>query len=76
VGAPLAGSGAACRAAVGYAPQASDWLLLVGMAAVGLGVTVSHLREAGWRPILLSFLAAALTGATALAILGAGFSES
>ncbi|MDH4258761.1 MAG: putative sulfate exporter family transporter [Gammaproteobacteria bacterium] len=45
---------------------ASEWLLLCGMAAVGLGVTVSHLREAGWRPILLSFLAALLTGLCAL----------
>ena len=45
----------------------SEWLLLCGMAAVGLGVTVSHLREAGWRPILLSFVTALLTGLCALA---------
>jgi uncharacterized membrane protein YadS len=36
------------------------------MAAVGLGVTFTQLREAGWRPIVLSFLAALATGATAL----------
>jgi uncharacterized membrane protein YadS len=36
------------------------------MAAVGLGVTLAHLREAGWRPIALSLLAALATGATAL----------
>ncbi len=46
---------------------ASEWLLLAGMAAVGLGVTVSHLREAGPRPILLAFLAALLTGLCAIA---------
>jgi len=47
---------------------ASDWLLLCGIGAVGLGVTFSHLREAGWRPILLSFVAALLTGACGLAL--------
>ena len=46
---------------------ASEWLLLVGMAAVGLGVTFAHLREAGWRPVALAFAAALLTGLTALA---------
>jgi uncharacterized integral membrane protein (TIGR00698 family) len=46
---------------------ASEWLLLVGMAAVGLGVTFAHLREAGWRPIALALAAAILTGACALA---------
>lgn len=46
---------------------ASEWLLLAGMAAVGLGVTVSHLREAGPRPILLTFLATLLTGLCGLA---------
>jgi len=56
------------QAALGYAQLASEWLLLIGMAAVGLGVTFSHLREAGWRPILLSFIAALATGAAALAM--------
>ena len=51
-----------------FAQGVSEWLLLIGMAAVGLGVTFSHLREAGWRPILLSFAAALLTGATGLAV--------
>ncbi len=49
-----------------FANLASEWLLLCGMAAVGLGVTVSHLQDAGWRPILLSLLAALLTGLCAL----------
>jgi len=56
------------QAALAFAQGASEWLLLFGMAAVGLGVTFSHLREAGWRPILLSFTAAALTGACGLAL--------
>jgi len=51
---------------LGYAQTTSEWLLLIGMAAVGLGVTFDHLREAGWRPIVVSFLAALATGACAL----------
>jgi uncharacterized integral membrane protein (TIGR00698 family) len=51
------------------AQQASEILLLCGMAAVGLGITFTHLREAGWRPLVVAFLAAAATGATALAFL-------
>ncbi|MEX2149635.1 MAG: putative sulfate exporter family transporter [Steroidobacteraceae bacterium] len=56
----------AWQALLELAQVTSEWLLLIGMAAVGLGVTFSHLREAGWRPIALSFLAALATGATAL----------
>jgi hypothetical protein len=26
--------------------------------AVGLGITLTHLREAGWRPLAVAFLAA------------------
>jgi len=66
IGDSVAGDAAAWQALLDYARQASEWLLLIGMAAVGLGVTFAHLREAGWRPILLAFLAATLTGATAL----------
>jgi len=51
---------------LGLAQLTSEWLLLIGMAAVGLGVTVSHLREAGWRPIVLAFVAALATGACGL----------
>jgi uncharacterized integral membrane protein (TIGR00698 family) len=54
------------QAVLGLAQATSEWLLLIGMAAVGLGVTFTHLHEAGWRPIALSFLAALATGATAL----------
>jgi uncharacterized membrane protein YadS len=53
---------------LGLAQLTSEWLLLIGMAAVGLGVTVSHLREAGWRPVLLAFVAALLTGACGLVL--------
>jgi uncharacterized integral membrane protein (TIGR00698 family) len=51
------------------AQQVSEMLLLCGMAAVGLGITFTHLREAGWRPLAVAFLAASATGATALALL-------
>ena len=49
--------------------QASEMLLICGMAAVGLGITFTHLREAGWKPLAVAFLAASATGATALALL-------
>jgi uncharacterized integral membrane protein (TIGR00698 family) len=64
-----AGDSAAWRDLLFYAQQVSEWLLLIGMAAVGLGVTFAHLREAGWRPVLVSFLAAAATGAAALTMI-------
>ena len=51
------------------AQRVSELLLLCGLAAVGLGITFAHLREAGWRPVLLSFVAALATGATALVLL-------
>ena len=51
------------------AQRVSEILLLCGLAAVGLGITFAHLREAGWRPVLLSFVAALATGATALFLL-------
>jgi len=56
----------AWQSVLALAQVTSEWLLLIGMAAVGLGVTFTHLREAGWRPILLSLVAALATGATAL----------
>ncbi len=61
--------GPAWRALLRAASQASEMLLLCGMAAVGLGITFTHLREAGWRPLAVAFLAAAATGVTALAFL-------
>jgi uncharacterized membrane protein YadS len=61
--------GPAWHALLQAANQASEMLLLCGMAAVGLGITFTHLREAGWRPLAVAFLAAAATGATALAFL-------
>ena len=57
------------RGLLEIAQQASEMLLLCGMAAVGLGITFTHLREAGWRPLAVAFLAATATGATALALL-------
>jgi uncharacterized integral membrane protein (TIGR00698 family) len=61
--------GAAWRALLQWSQAASEMLLLCGMAAVGLGITFTHLREAGWRPLAVAFLAASATGATALALL-------
>ncbi len=61
--------GPAWQAFLGYAQQASELLLLCGMAAVGLGITFAHLRESGWQPLAVAFLAATATGATALALL-------
>jgi uncharacterized integral membrane protein (TIGR00698 family) len=61
--------GPAWQAFLAFAQRASEMLLLCGMAAVGLGITFAHLREAGWRPLAVAFLAAAATGATALALL-------
>jgi uncharacterized integral membrane protein (TIGR00698 family) len=57
------------RALLQAASQLSEMLLLCGMAAVGLGITFTHLREAGWRPLAVAFLAAVATGSTALAFL-------
>jgi len=61
--------GPAWRNLLAFAWQASEMLLLCGMAAVGLGITLTHLREAGWRPLAVAFLATSATGATALALL-------
>ncbi len=61
--------GPAWQALLGYAQQASELLLLCGMAAVGLGITFAHLRDAGWRPLAVAFLAATATGATAVGFL-------
>jgi uncharacterized integral membrane protein (TIGR00698 family) len=73
VGARMAGDawldGPQWREFLALAQQTSEMLLLCGMAAVGLGITFAHLREAGWRPLAVAFLAAVATGATALALL-------
>ncbi len=59
------------KALLAAAQLASEWMLLIGMAAIGLGVTFAHVREAGWRPVALAFTAALLTGACALALVTA-----
>jgi uncharacterized membrane protein YadS len=61
--------GPAWQAVLRCAQQASELLLICGMAAVGLGITFAHLRDAGWRPLAVAFLAATATGATALVLL-------
>jgi uncharacterized membrane protein YadS len=51
------------------AQRVSELLLLCGLAAVGLGITFAHLRDAGWRPVLVAFVAAVATCGTAVALL-------
>ena len=63
--------GAPWKEFLDIAQRVSEMLLLCGMAAVGLGITFAHLREAGWRPLAVAFLAASLTGTTALVLLSA-----
>jgi uncharacterized integral membrane protein (TIGR00698 family) len=55
--------------ALQIAQSVSELLLLCGLAAVGLGITFAHLRDAGWRPVLVAFIAAFATGGTALLLL-------
>jgi uncharacterized integral membrane protein (TIGR00698 family) len=54
------------------AQRVSELLLLCGLAAVGLGITFAHLRDAGWRPVFLALLAATATGSAALLLLAGG----
>jgi len=65
----FAWDGALWQQLLAWSHRASEMLLLCGMAAVGLGITFAHLREAGWRPLAVAFLAASATGATALVLL-------
>jgi len=62
----LAGDSLRWAQTLAIAQSASEWLLLIGMAAVGLGITFGHIREAGWRPVALAFAAAIATGVCAL----------
>lgn len=50
------------------AGQASELLLTVGMAAVGLTVDLGQLRRVGWRPLVAGLLAAALLAAVAVGL--------
>lgn len=49
-------------AGVAYASNASDFLLTMGMAAVGLGISVTSFRGIGWRPLLAAMLIALSVG--------------
>lgn len=51
------------------ANQASEILLTVGMAAVGLTVELSGIRRLGWRPLAAGVLAAALMAAVSVLLL-------
>jgi uncharacterized integral membrane protein (TIGR00698 family) len=50
------------------AERASDLLLTVGMAAVGLTVELGAVRRVGWRPLAAGAAAAALMAAVSLAL--------
>jgi len=54
--------------AVAYASTASELLLTVGMAAVGLTVDLGEMRRVGWRPLAAGVVSAVLVGATGLAL--------
>ena len=45
-----------------WASRASSWLLVMAMAGVGLGTSISKLRGIGLRPMSVGFVAAALVG--------------
>lgn len=49
-------------AAVDYMRSAADWCLVVAMAAVGLGTSLSQLRRLGWKPFIAGFAAAVSVG--------------
>ncbi|MCP1728187.1 putative integral membrane protein (TIGR00698 family) [Natronospira proteinivora] len=48
--------------------QLSQFLFAMAMAALGMGVRPSILRQLGWRPAVLALLTALLVGASALAL--------
>ena len=45
-----------------WASRASNWLLVMAMAGVGLGTSIANLRGIGLRPMSVGFAAAALVG--------------
>jgi uncharacterized integral membrane protein (TIGR00698 family) len=45
-----------------WASRSSSWLLVMAMAGVGLGTSISNLRGIGLRPMSVGFVAAALVG--------------
>jgi uncharacterized membrane protein YadS len=49
-------------AAVDFMRSAADWCLVVAMAAVGLGTSLSQLRSLGWKPFVAGFAAAVSVG--------------
>jgi uncharacterized integral membrane protein (TIGR00698 family) len=55
-------SQATWAAAVEFLRSAADWCLVVAMAAVGLGTSLSQLRSLGWKPFVAGFAAAESVG--------------
>jgi uncharacterized integral membrane protein (TIGR00698 family) len=50
------------EAAVEFLRSAADWCLVVAMAAVGLGTSLSQLSSLGWKPFVAGFAAAVSVG--------------
>ncbi|HEY3394660.1 MAG TPA: putative sulfate exporter family transporter [Lacipirellulaceae bacterium] len=57
-------------AAVENMRSAADWCLVVAMAAVGLGTSLSQLRSLGWKPLVAGFAAAVSVGVLSVVMIG------
>lgn len=55
-------------AAMGYASMLSEFLLVAGMAAVGLGISLASFRGIGWRPLAAAMTIALGVGIVSLAM--------
>ena len=51
------------------ANQTNVYCLTLAMAAVGLGASLSQMRQLGWRPLCLGFAAAVLVGGVSILLL-------
>jgi len=52
-----------------HSNQASVYCLTLAMAAVGLGASLSQMRQLGWRPLCLGFAAAVLVGGVSILLI-------
>lgn len=53
---------------IGYAGTVSEFLLVAGMAAVGLGISLTSFRGIGWRPLAAAMLIALSIGIVSFAM--------
>ena len=59
---------AAWAALMGYVSTLSEFLLVAGMAAVGLGISLRSFRGIGWRPLVAAMLIALSIGIVSFAM--------